>query len=126
MLTFSERKTLYQMSRIHQEYFGALDNREYDTPSKSNVKYLEVQLSEYRTAIEKGEGTPEEDALNPLYNVFAKSEMSRILAIILRECIIHGWDFDEVLSEGVEYEDSVILDIKEGRRPVRSHRGYSG
>jgi hypothetical protein len=59
------------------------------------------------------------------YKAHVRSDISRIVALLHRQSLLHGFDFVELLNEGIEYETSVVLDIKEGRRPARSHKGLN-
>lgn len=74
-------------------------------PVSTNHRYLVSQAADYMEAIEASVGA-ELDGRQP-YKAFAKSEMSRFLAIALRECTRQGWDFLEVLQEGVVYEADI-------------------
>ena len=94
-----------------QDQFDELPNR---GNAPVNPAYLALQASEYLQALDTFE--KHEDRA---WRAQAKSELSRVLAIALRECTVHNWDFLEVLSEGVEYERDVLKEIHEGRRSPR-------
>ena len=101
-------------SKKNQAYFAEIDVDEYGvTPAEGNAAYLETQFKEYRAAL-----TFEGDRAG---EAFAMTEMSRILAICLRECIRMDWDFIQVLRDGVDYETDTVDDYKFGRR-TRSNR----
>lgn len=74
-------------------------------PVSTNHRYLVSQAADYMEAIEASVGA-EADGRQP-YKALAKSEMSRFLAIAIRECLRQGWDFLEVLQEGVVYEADI-------------------
>lgn len=71
-----------------------------------NAAYIVAQAKDYHeTLLKKAAGEPEDAAG---YRAHARSEAGRILALLLRECLRHNWDFLDVLHEGVEYEDEVV------------------
>ncbi len=104
------------LSKANEVFFRDLDVE--NAILASNANYIALQASEYHQVMLRAA-----EAQDPGFLAFAKSELSRILAIAMRECIANNWDFIEVLSEGVQYEQAVILDINEGRRTRDSHRG---
>ena len=89
--------------------------------ARGNAKYLALQASEYLNAMTSAIGAGND---NKAELAFAMSDLARVLAIAMRECIAQGWDFIGLLVDGMEYESAVVADIQEGRREGASHRGF--
>ena len=107
-----------------QEYFTSIDESEYyNGPSVGNALYIRQQAEDYLRVQQSMQWA--EDDFKRVYGAYASSELSRILALALRECIVNDWNFVSLLEDGVEYEEDVIKDIEAGRRPRRSHKGVS-
>ncbi len=120
-----------------ERFFCGLDEA-HGRDGTGNAAYIVQQAQNYLTALRRiaraddekwvqpewlPDGSQKETPASELFLVHASSELSRILAIALRECIAHGWDFDTLLADGVEYEEAVRADIEAGRRPANSHKG---
>jgi len=87
------------------------DFQEYDKVNNvsriGNALYLTVQAADYLHTMQRAVKYPDDAGA---YTAHAKSELSRILALALRECVANDWDFMEVLSEGVEYETDTLTE----------------
>lgn len=94
-----------QEARVNNSKFMEFD-RQNDAEVVGNAKYMVVQAVDYHTSLEAAKGADEDHA--PLYRAHAKSELSRVLALALRECTRWDWDFLEVLTEGVIYETDIL------------------
>lgn len=110
-----------------QAFFQHINDRDYGvSPGVSNGKYLIQQATDYTATWQQAELADDADgASKGAYRAFARSELSRILAIAARECLRNNWSFEELLEEGIEYEEDVRKDIEEGRRPAKSHKGLA-
>lgn len=77
------------------------------TYGTGNARYIIVQANDYLETLEQAALT--EDGLkDKAYMAHARSEMGRVLALCVRECLRHQWDLLDVLTEGVEYETEVV------------------
>jgi hypothetical protein len=104
-----------------QAFFKTLDDENYQSAGLANAAYIVSQAQDYFNTVDDARAAPTED--HNLYIAHAASDMARILALCLRECLVHDWDFMTLLSEGVEYEEAVVQDIEAGRRKRDSHKG---
>jgi hypothetical protein len=113
---------LLRTSLRNQRFFKKLYEPLGPLGVASNAAYILKQAEEYRDAMQRAGSYPEDSAL---YLTYAKTDLSRILALILRDCQEHGWSLFDLLQDGIEYErDGVVKDIEEGRREgLSSHRG---
>lgn len=75
------------------------------TLGTGNARYIIVQAKDYLDTLERAAADAEHANA---YKAHARSEMSRILALCVRECLRHEWDFLDVIAEGVEYETVVV------------------
>lgn len=106
----------------NQEFFGGIDADHYGVGALvGNAEYVLSQAEDYLRAEKAYAGEPHELA----YRAHCRSDIARILALLHRQCLIHNMEFAEVLAEGVEYEEAVVKDIREGRRTARSHKGLN-
>ena len=100
-------RLLEASARLSDEKFMKLDAALADNgPISSNHRYLVSQAADYMEAIEASAGA-EHDGRQP-YRALARSEMSRFLAIALREGARQGWSFLDVLHDGVVYEADIV------------------
>ena len=87
--------------------------RNFSSPTQvASLLFDELGYAEKLRVREPGDAGPK------VYRVHARTELSRILALALRECEQWGWDFFEVISEGVEYELDVRKAIEAGTRDI--------
>lgn len=114
----------YRRAQALEVFFRSLDAENTLSPFEGNARYVALQAKEYAEAMKLAGQAPEEDRAALLAH--GRSEAARILAILLRDCIAHGWDLLEVLTEGIEYEQEVRRAIESGERGRRSHRGLEG
>ena len=114
---------LFFHTRELQKFFFGLAKSE-KTEVIGNALYIRQQAGDYAHTLElmyqnihmnrTSPGQPL--GVDPAYRVHARTELSRILALALRECEHWGWDFFEAISEGVEYELDVRKAIEAGTR----------
>jgi len=113
---------LRHRAKANQAFFAGIDAEHYGVgASVGNAEYVVSQAKDYLIA----ERWLSEEPGEPAYRAHVRSDISRILAILHRQSIAHGFDFIELLSEGVEYEEAVVKDINEGRRERKSHKGLN-
>lgn len=109
-------------AKANQEFFEGIDTNHYGkSVAVGNAVYAVQQAIDWAKTEELGHASEEKGA----YLAHARSDMSRILAIIHRQATARGLDVVELLAEGVEYEEAVVADIKAGRRLERSHKGLN-
>lgn len=115
--------SLRHRAMSNQEFFAEIDKNEYGVGVfVGNAAYVVQQANDLlRTEQLIFSSAEAVDA----YRVHTQSDISRILAILHRQCLLRGFDFLTLLAEGVEYEEAVVKDIKEDRRPARSHKGLN-
>ena len=88
-------KHLERRARILQRKFDIFDKAN-GFQGTGNSAYIVAQAKDYRRSVIVLSGQEG--------RAHARSEMSRILALALRECLRQGWDFEEVMQEGLQYE----------------------
>ena len=113
---------LFLRAQELQRFFSGLAASE-ETAYVGNARYIRQQAGDYAHTMELGYAEKLRvrepgDAGPKVYRVHARTELSRILALALRECEQWGWDFFEVISEGVEYELDVRKAIEAGTRDI--------
>lgn len=124
----ADLETILLVCEDNQCGFRALDEQNVGRtrgPITSNAAYILQQAQNYVTTREMladEYGAADDRGIRAL-QVHSRSDLSRIAALVVRECGANGWDFLEVLTEGVAYEMDVLKDIAEGRRKPDSHKG---
>ena len=113
--------SLASRSKPNQSFFMGINSAHYNkSVAEGNASYVVQQAKDWLKTEEMGRGG------DPAFLAHARSDMARILALVHRQAIARGIDLIELLSEGVEYEEAVVADIKAGRRQERSHKGLGG
>lgn len=117
LVLFRTLRALESTSAINQQFFESIDVNDFGKSiGIGNAAYIKKQAEEYLAIVDRNNSD------DTAAMAFARSELSRILAIILRECMRLEFDFITALKEGVEYETAVVEDIQAGRRQRRSNR----
>lgn len=101
----------FMVSVRNQKEFKAIDEAKGIDSTVDSSRYLLQQAKDLVECVNKWDETKDE-----AYRIFARTELERILALALRMSIENKWDFFDMLSDGVEYEEEVLNDIREGRR----------
>ena len=111
---------LFLRAQELQRFFSGLAPSE-ETAYVGNARYIRQQAGDYAHTMELAYAAELRERGLPMvsaraYHAHAKTELSRVLALALRECEHWGWDLFEVISEGVEYELDVRKAIEAGTR----------
>ena len=110
-IDIAKLKRAYMMSVRNQSSFKKIDeNKGVDTLEDSS-KYLQSQADDLVNCFDKWLESKDET-----YLLFARTELERILALAMRLCIANQWNFSQLIVDGCEYEEQVLLEIEKGKR----------
>ena len=109
------------MAVRNQSSFKKIDESKGVDTSEDSSRYLQQQAKDLVVCIDRWLETKDET-----YLTFARTELERILALSMRLCIANQWDFSQLLVDGCEYEEQVLLEIEKGKRKRDSAKWAKG